>query len=150
MDAVRLIFVGCRAVWLWLMTTRLPRRMHALRSFGLLAIGFLLRWRTVSRRRSEPDMGTVLSDCGAEDMVSFLDLASTAFPFGSDGGAIGVPPKEETVPSVAGVELPLPDAASSVPLFAVSSASMVITLAGGTGPYVGTRPELLYRCHLRG
>ena len=65
-------------------------------------------------------------------MVSPLDLASTALPFGRDGGAIGEPPKEETMPSVAGVELALPDAAPSVSLFAVSSASMVITLAGGT------------------
>ena len=77
-------------------------------------------------------MGTFLSDDGAEGIVSLLDLASTALPFGRDGDAIGVPPKEETVPSGAGGELALPEAASSVPLFAVSSASMVITLAGGT------------------
>ena len=41
--AVRLISVGCRAVGLWLIPTRLPRRMHALHSSCLLAIVFLQR-----------------------------------------------------------------------------------------------------------
>ena len=92
---------------------------------------------------SDSDMGIFLSDGGAEGMVSPLDLASTALPFDSDGDVISVPPKEETLPLVAGVELPLPDAASSVPLFAVSSASMVITLAGGTSTRKFSEPPVL-------